>query len=60
MRIREPETLQPLDERRVGLRRLVVVLLDATAERDRIDRTIADPVRSRDTPDEAIQVAEGT
>ncbi|WP_230195533.1 hypothetical protein [Streptomyces coriariae] len=60
MRIREPETLQPLDERRVELRRLVVVLLDATAERDRIDRTIADPVRSRDTLDEAIQVAEGT
>ncbi|MDR6980330.1 hypothetical protein J2X68_007070 [Streptomyces sp. 3330] len=32
---------------------------DLTAERDRIDRTIADLVRSRETLDEVIQVAEG-
>ncbi|MFF1442850.1 MerR family transcriptional regulator [Streptomyces sp. NPDC058295] len=36
------------------------LVADLTAERDRIDRTIADLVRSRHTLDEVIQVAEGT
>ncbi|MFH0180056.1 MULTISPECIES: MerR family transcriptional regulator [Streptomyces] len=36
------------------------LVADLTAERDRIDRTIADLVRSRETLDEVIQVAEGT